>query len=64
MGGRGSKGTAFLLTVMFAFPSASSASLPVIPLFLRSWRTLTCVLVYTYAYAIGYSYYRRGELEA
>ena len=28
------------------------------------WRTLTCVLVYTYAYAIGYSYYRRGELEA
>ena len=27
------------------------------------WRTLTCVLVYTYAYAIGYSYYRRGELE-
>ena len=23
------------------------------------WRTLTCVLVYTYAYAIGYSYYRR-----
>ena len=26
--------------------------------------TLTCVLVYTYAYAIGYSYYRRGELEA
>ena len=22
------------------------------------WRTLTCVLVYTYAYAIGYSYYR------
>ena len=30
----------------------------------RGWRTLTCVLVYTYAYAIGYSYYRRGELEA
>ena len=28
------------------------------------WRTLTCVLVYTYAYAIGYSYFRRGELEA
>ena len=28
------------------------------------WRTLTRVLVYTYAYAIGYSYYRRGELEA
>ena len=28
------------------------------------WRTLTCVLVYVYAYAIGYSYYRRGELEA
>ena len=28
------------------------------------WRTLSCVLVYTYAYAIGYSYYRRGELEA
>ena len=28
------------------------------------WRTLTCVLVYTYAYAIGYSYYKRGELEA
>ena len=28
------------------------------------WRTLTCVLVYTYAYAIGYCYYRRGELEA
>ena len=28
------------------------------------WRTLTCVLVYTYAYAIGYSFYRRGELEA
>ena len=27
------------------------------------WRTLTCVLVYTYAYAIGYSYYRRDELE-
>ena len=27
------------------------------------WRTLTCVLVYVYAYAIGYSYYRRGELE-
>ena len=27
------------------------------------WRTLTCVLVYAYAYAIGYSYYRRGELE-
>ena len=25
------------------------------------WRTLTCVLVYVYAYAIGYSYYRRGE---
>ena len=23
------------------------------------WRTLTCVLVYVYAYAIGYSYYRR-----
>ena len=22
------------------------------------------VLVYTYAYAIGYSYYRRGDLEA
>ena len=22
------------------------------------WRTLTCVLVYTYAYAIGYSYIR------
>ena len=21
------------------------------------WRTLTCVLVYVYAYAIGYSYY-------
>ena len=28
-----------------------------------NWRTLTCVLVYVYAYAIGYSYYRRGELE-
>ncbi len=28
------------------------------------WRTLTCVLVYVYAYTIGYSYYRRGELEA
>ena len=28
------------------------------------WRTLTCVLVYTYAYAIGYIFYRRGELEA
>ena len=28
------------------------------------WRTLTCVLVYTYAYAIGYIYYRSGELEA
>ena len=28
------------------------------------WRTLTCVLVYTYAYAIGYSNYRRGDLEA
>ena len=28
------------------------------------WRTLTCVFVYVYAYAIGYSYYRRGELEA
>ena len=28
------------------------------------WRTLTCVLVYSYAYAIGYSYYRRGDLEA
>ena len=27
------------------------------------WRPLTCVLVYVYAYAIGYSYYRRGELE-
>ena len=27
------------------------------------WRTLSCVLVYVYAYAIGYSYYRRGELE-
>ena len=27
------------------------------------WRTLTCVLVYVYAYAIGYSFYRRGELE-
>ena len=27
------------------------------------WRTLTCVLVYVYAYAIGYSYYRRGDLE-
>ena len=27
------------------------------------WRSLTCVLVYVYAYAIGYSYYRRGELE-
>ena len=27
------------------------------------WRTLTCVLVFVYAYAIGYSYYRRGELE-
>ena len=27
------------------------------------WRTLTCVLVYVYAYAIGYSNYRRGELE-
>ena len=27
------------------------------------WRTLTGVLVYVYAYAIGYSYYRRGELE-
>ena len=27
------------------------------------WRTLTCVLVDVYAYAIGYSYYRRGELE-
>ena len=27
------------------------------------WRTLTCVFVYVYAYAIGYSYYRRGELE-
>ena len=27
------------------------------------WRTITCVLVYVYAYAIGYSYYRRGELE-
>ena len=27
------------------------------------WRTLSCVLVYTFAYAIGYSYYRRGELE-
>ena len=27
------------------------------------WRTLTCVLVYVNAYAIGYSYYRRGELE-
>ena len=26
-------------------------------------RTYTCVLVYVYAYAIGYSYYRRGELE-
>ena len=24
------------------------------------WRTLTCGLVYEYAYAIGYSYYRRG----
>ncbi|MFN3976954.1 MAG: hypothetical protein ACK4LT_07835 [Aquificaceae bacterium] len=23
------------------------------------WRTLTCVLVYVYAYAIGYSFYRR-----
>ena len=34
-------------------------------MFLRQgmWRTLTCVLVYVYAYAIGYSYYRRGELE-
>ena len=28
------------------------------------WRSLTCVHVYVYAYAIGYSYYRRGELEA
>ena len=27
------------------------------------WMTLTCVLVYVFAYAIGYSYYRRGELE-
>ena len=27
------------------------------------WRTLSCVLVYVYAFAIGYSYYRRGELE-
>ena len=27
------------------------------------WRTLTCVLVYVYDYAFGYSYYRRGELE-
>ena len=27
------------------------------------WRSLTCVLVYVFAYAIGYSYYRRGELE-
>ena len=24
------------------------------------WRTLTCVRVYVYAYAIGYSYYRKG----
>ena len=28
------------------------------------WMTLTCVLFYTYAYAFGYSYYRRGVLEA
>ena len=28
------------------------------------WRSLTCVLVFTYAYAFGYSYFRRGELEA
>ena len=27
------------------------------------WRTLTCVLEYVYAYAIGYIYYRRVELE-
>ena len=27
------------------------------------WRTLSCVLVYVFAYAIGYSYFRRGELE-
>ena len=31
------------------------------PINLRDFRR---VLVYTYAYAIGYSYYRRGELEA
>ncbi|MFN7065030.1 MAG: hypothetical protein ACK4OF_02620 [Aquificaceae bacterium] len=24
------------------------------------WRTLTCVLLYVYAYAIGYSFYRRS----
>ena len=35
IGGRGSLGTAFLLTVMLALPSAASASLPVM---LRSAR--------------------------
>ena len=38
MGGRGSLGTAFLLTVMCALPSAASASLPLIALSERSSR--------------------------
>ena len=25
------------------------------------WRTLTCVRVFVYAYAIGYSYFWRGD---
>ena len=35
---RGSFGTEFLLTVILAEPSAASASLPVIPLSIRSTR--------------------------
>ena len=38
IGGRGSLGTAFLLTVMCALPSAASASLPLIALSDRSSR--------------------------
>ena len=38
IGGRGSFGTAFLLTVMCARPSAASASLPVMFLSIRSSR--------------------------